>query len=430
MLSYLRPLAVEKRGVSEQQVSSAVIAGEILGPESPSTLRSPDNLEDQLKVYSVSALVYRCATIWSDEIVQVPFRIFKSKGRVLTEEVTSGPVWDLLEEINNQSAFAEFIYVSVLNLALTGNAFWWKVRDRSRRVRELWGLRPSEVEIERISQSSDLRYTWRPSDAGYKAYEFESSSIVHLRIPSPLSDVWGMGPVRPASDDIRADQQAKRSTLAMMDNSAMPIGYLKSDQVVTEQQSKIIRQQWREVYGGPRNAGRIAVLGHGSDFRAIAVQPRDLEYLNQRKLSRSGIINAFGIPPIYVGVESENFGNRREQRRQLWQDKLISIFSLVEGQITERLLRDFDRSYVGRFDYSKIDVFIEILGGMMETAERGVRNRIVTPNEARTLLIRPFCRDLQGDVVGGDDFIVPQRSIPSQTLFNGGSDVPASASDS
>jgi len=430
MLTYLRPLAIEKRGISAEMVSPEMIAGDILGPESPSTLRSPDNLEDQLKVFSVSALVYRCATIWADETVQVPFRIFRRKGSRLLDEVTEGPVWDLLGEINGNSAWSEFIYVSMLNLFLAGNAFWWKVRDSRGIVRELWSLKPSEIEIERDPQTWQLRYTWRPGDSGAKVYEFKMSSIVHLRLPSPLSDVWGMGAVRPASDDIRADQQAKRSTLAMMDNSAMPIGYLKSDQVVTETQAKAIRQQWREVYGGPRNAGRIAVLGHGSDFKPIAVQPRDLEYLNQRRLSRSGIMNAGGITPIYVGIESENFGNRREQRRQLWQDKLVPVHRLLDGQISERLLRDFDSSYVGFFDHSRIDIFVDIIGDMLTAAERGVRSRILTPNEARRVFVQPFCRDIQGDIIGGDDFLVAQKLIPSQRLFERGSNVSASAPNS
>jgi len=419
LLTPLKPLGVRKQAVPAERVRPEVIQGQILGPPGPFGIPPLEDLNDQLRVYRVSALVYRCATIWAEETIQVPLRIFRRAGRRLGAEVLDGPVWDLLGEINGLQAWAEFLYVSMLNLALAGNAFWWKVRDSRGRVVELWSLKPTEVRIEREGPLGGLRYGWRPSDAGGVEYVFNHSSIVHLRLPSPLSDVWGMAPVRPAADDIRADQQAKRSTLAMLDNSALPIGILSTQQDVTHTQAKELRDQWREVYGGPVNAGRIAVLGRGAEFKPVAVQPKDLEYLNQRRLSRAGIINAFGVPPIYVGIESENFGNRREQRRQLWQDKLVPMFRLMEGQLDEGLLRDFDPSFVSVLDESRTDIFADIIGTQVESATKAVQGRILTPNESRRVFIAPFLRDVQGDVVGGDDWLVPISMVPSKVVFAG-----------
>ena len=413
----LRSLAVQKRDVAAELVSSAIVAGAIMGPASPSHLMPLDNLEDQLRSYRVSSLIYRCSTIWAEEAIQVPLRIFKRKGRSFGEEVIDGPVWDLLGEVNGVHAWPEFFYVTVLNLALAGNAYWWKVRKRGRPV-ELWSLKPSEVQITR-DDFGVFTYHWTPSDAGMPTYTFKDTSIVHLRIPSPLDDVYGMSPIRPASDDIRADQQAKRSTLAMLDNSSLPIGTLTTDQDLTNDQAMDLRRSWRQIYGGPANAGRIAVLGRGTKFVPISIQPKDLEYLNQRKLSRSGIINAFGIPPIYVGVESENFGNRREQRRQLWQDKLVPLFRLIEGQITERLLRDFDPSYVAVLDETRVDVFVEIIAEQIDAAAKAVGARLMVPNEARRVFILPFLRDIQGPVVGGEDFLAPMSMVPVSAIMNG-----------
>jgi HK97 family phage portal protein len=418
LLTHLQPLALAKRDMRAEAVNPAVVSGAIMGPASPSTLMPLDNLEDQLRTYRVSSLIYRCASIWSEEAIQAPLRIYRRQGRSLGAEVVDGPVWDLLGEVNGVQAWPEFLYVTILNLALAGNAYWWKVRNRAGRVIELWSLKPSEVQIAR-DDFARFTYHWTPSDIGTQRYTFEESSIVHLRLPSPLDDVHGMSPVRPASDDIRADQQAKRSTLAMLDNSSLPIGTLTTEQDLTEDQAGELRRSWRQIYGGPANTGRIAVLGRGAKFVPISVQPKDLEYLNQRKLSRSGIINAFGIPPIYVGVESENFGNRREQRRQLWQDKLVPIFRLLEGQITERLLRDFDPSYVAVLDESRVDVFVEILGEQIETASKAVGSRLMVPNEARRIFISPFLRDVQGPVVGGEDFIAPMSMVPVSAIMAG-----------
>lgn len=420
LLASLKLLAIQKQALPALRVDPGIIQGSIMGPSGPSAIFALEDLEDQLRVYRVSALVYRCASIWAEETIQIPLRIFRwgPSGR-LGPEVLDGPVWQLLDSINGLQAWPEFLYLTMLNLALTGNAFWWKVRNRRGVVVELWSLKPTEIKIERMPGSAELRYEWRPSDMGSVAYVFDQSSIVHLRIPSPLSDVWGMSPVRPAADDIRADQQAKRSTLGMLDNSALPAGVLVSSQDLSDEQAGMIRRQWREVYGGPANVGRIAVLGRGAEFKTIAVQPKDIEYLNQRKLSRAGIINAFGIPPIYVGIESENFGNRREQRRQLWQDKLVPLFRLIEGQITERLLRDFDASYVAVLDEMRTDIFVGIIGEQIETATKAVNGRLMTPNESRRTFLAPFLRDVQGDLDGGDEFLVPMSMVPASRVFSG-----------
>lgn len=419
LLTALRPLAVQKRQPTQEEVQ--VIEGAILGPPGPFGIPPLDDLTDQLRVFRTSALVYRAATIWAEETIQVPMRIFEQHGRTLGAEVLEGPVWNLLGEINGFQAWPEFLYVTMLNLALTGNAFWWKVRNRRGVPVELWSLKPTEIRTERVGDTASLQYRWFPTEIGHPTagYLFDQASIVHLRLPSPLSDVWGMAPVRPAADDIRADQQAKRSTLGMMDNSALPAGVLTSQQDIGEEQAALIRRQWREVYGGPANTGRIAVLGRGADFKPIAVQPKDLEYLNQRKFSRAGILAAFGTPPIYFGVESENFGNRREQRRQLWQDKLVPLFRLLEGQLTERLLRDFDPTYIAVLDESRTDVFVEIIGDQMKTADTAVRARLMTPNESRRVFIQPFLRDVQGPVEGGNDFLVPLNMVPSRYVNSG-----------
>lgn len=418
LLTHMQPLAIAKRDIAAESVSPWTVGGAILGPASPSMLMPLDNFEDQLRTYRISSLIFRCASIWSEEAIQVPLRVFKRDGRAIGEEVVDGPVWYLLGEVNGVQAWPEFFYVSVLNLALTGNAYWWKVRNVRGQVVELWSLKPSEVQITRDDFAS-FTYHWTPGDQGGQSYSFKDSSIVHLRLPSPLDDVFGISPIRPASDDIRADQQAKRSTLAMLDNSALPIGVISTEQDLGVEQAKEIRQTWRQIYGGPPNSGRVAVLGRGAKFIPISVQPKDLEYLNQRKLSRSGIINAFGIPPIYVGVESENFGNRREQRRQLWQDKLVPIFRLLEGQITERLLRDFDPSYVAVLDESRVDVFVEILGEHIDTATKAVNSRLMVPDEARRVFIAPFLRDIQGPVVGGKDFLAPMSMVPVSAIMEG-----------
>lgn len=357
----------------------------------------PDDYTDQLRSFRVSTLVYRCAQLWAESILQAPLRIFEVRDQKVIKEITNGDIWDVLTEVNGHMAYHEWMYVNILNMALTGNSYTWKVRNRIGQVVELWPMRPDEFEISYdplFDPKGKLRYDWRPISTGGVSgkggpYQFKSTSILHLRLPSPLSNVYGTGPVRPSHDDIIADQQAKRSTVTMLTNEGIPAGVLQTDQTLTKDQADIIKERWRDAHAGPERRGKIAVLGAGTKFVPITVSPKDIEWLNQRKLSRAGILMSFGVPPIYGGMEGENFANRKEQRLLFWQDTIRPKLRLVEAQMTEFFARDFNPYYVIKFDESRVDAFVEALIGRIGAAVQAANpvSRVMRPYEVRERIL-------------------------------------------
>lgn len=383
-----------------------------------------DNYTDQMRVYRVSALVYRCAQLWAESILQAPVKILRMRDGKVIEEITSGPVINVLREINGHVSFAEWMYVNVLHLALTGNAYTWKVRNRAGRIVELWPLRPDEIWIRYdpfFDPVGKLRYEWRPFSGGIGGhggmYTFKRHNLLHLRLPSPVSQVFGTSPLRASADDVLADQQAKKSTLSWLENEGVPAGVLQTDQVLTPDQAELIKTRWRDAHSGVERKGKVAVLGAGTKFTPIAITPKDIEWLNQRKLSRAGILMSFGVPPIYAGMEGENFANRKEQRLLFWQDTIRPKLRLLEGQLTEFFLRDFGQDLVWRFDETRIDAFIEAFAGRVVAATRAADpgRRVLRPFEARQLIL-----GVEERFEGDDEFLVPGNMLPSETILEGG----------
>jgi HK97 family phage portal protein len=398
------------------------VVGSTLGGFAPQP--KPDDFTDQMKAFRVSALVFRCAQLWAEAFMQAPVRVWRRRNRRMVEEITSGPVWSVLEEINGVYSMHEWMYINIVNLALTGNAYTWKVRSRQEKVVELWPLRPDEIEIAydpTFDPRGKLRYDWRPvSTGGFTGkggpWHFKSSSILHLRLPSPLSPVFGQGPVRPSHDDILADQQAKRTTLSWLANDGVPAGVLQTDQTLTQDQAELIKERWRESHVGPDRRGKVAVLGAGTKFVPIVVTPKDIEWLNQRKLSRAGILTAFGVPPIYAGMEGENFANRKEQRMLFWQDTIRPKLRLIEAQLTEFLMRDFDPEYVWVFDENKVDAFIDLIAGRMDAAVTAAdpMTRIMKPYEVRQRLL-----GIEERYEGDDKWFVPTSLVTDDIVLEG-----------
>ena len=72
------------------------------------------------------------------------------------EDVPSHPVLDVLYQANSMMSKSMLFYNLAGYLNLTGDAFWWLVRDRQGEIAEIWPLRPDLVEIKTDKGGSEI----------------------------------------------------------------------------------------------------------------------------------------------------------------------------------------------------------------------------------------------------------------------------------
>ena len=93
----------------------------------------------QLAIYSKSLYVYACVRKIAEKTASQDIRLFQitnSKGD--KKEITSHPALDLLYRVNPFQTKSEFLEQTMINLKLSGDAFWWKIRNERGQVAELW----------------------------------------------------------------------------------------------------------------------------------------------------------------------------------------------------------------------------------------------------------------------------------------------------
>jgi len=101
-----------------------------------------------LETYEKSLYVYACVSKIAEKIGSIDiqlYQILNSKGDV--KELVSHPALDLIYKVNPFQTKTEFLETTIINLKLAGNAFWYKVRNNSKQVVELWNLRPDKITI-------------------------------------------------------------------------------------------------------------------------------------------------------------------------------------------------------------------------------------------------------------------------------------------
>ena len=75
-----------------------------------------------------------------------------------------------------------------------------------------------------------------------------------------------------------------------------------------------VRDSWHKVYGGSRNAGKVAVLEEGMKYQQIGIPPEEAQFLETRKFQINEIARMYRIPPHMVGdLEKSSFSNIEQQ---------------------------------------------------------------------------------------------------------------------
>lgn len=75
-----------------------------------------------------------------------------------------------------------------------------------------------------------------------------------------------------------------------------------------------VRDSWHSVYGGSKNAGKVAVLEEGMKYQQIGIPPEEAQFLETRKFQINEIARMYRIPPHMVGdLEKSSFSNIEQQ---------------------------------------------------------------------------------------------------------------------
>ena len=75
-----------------------------------------------------------------------------------------------------------------------------------------------------------------------------------------------------------------------------------------------VRESWQSVYGGSKNAGKVAVLEEGMKYQQIGIPPEEAQFLETRKFQINEIARLYRIPPHMVGdLDKSSFSNIEQQ---------------------------------------------------------------------------------------------------------------------
>ncbi|MBO9588270.1 phage portal protein [Devosia sp.] len=303
-------------------------------------------------------VVYRCVRLIAETANRVPLTV-RVDGKVVSEH----PLKALLQRPNGRQSGAEMLEAVYAYLQTAGNAYLQAgIVDGG--VKALFVLRPDRMRVVAGGDGWPVAYDYT---AGGKTVRISQESaplpgILHMALFHPMDDHYGMGPLEAAQTSLDIHNASAQWNKALLDNAARPSGalvYSAGGGTLTEEQFRRLKEELEENFSGAANAGRPMVLDGGIDWKAIAMSPREMDFIEARHAAARDIALAFGVPPMLLGIPGDNtYANLAEANRALWRQTLVPLVVRVSQELSLWLGPAFEGAEVVP-DFDEVEALAE-----------------------------------------------------------------------
>lgn len=388
-----------------------------LGLEKDQGVSHPHDYGTQLRTYSNVWSVASCLFAIMDagsEPELVVERLIKAGDDREWEPADDSRTAQLLRDVNPFMTEGMLRKQTLLELGLTGNAYWALEKAGQGEVREIWPLRAAEVKV--LPDSKEFVKGYRHTVGG-NFTDYEADEVVHFKYPNPLNYYYGQSTLRAVIPAANTEVYVQDYNFHIFEHRGNPGGILMVSKehpaYHDEDERKRLSEDWKKTHSGAEQSGKTAVLPEGLTYETIVMSPDEMQAIETSTMTTRQIASAFNVPPVTIGVyEDVNYATADQQDRKFW-GAIRSRLKDLAGTLNEFFVR-----YVGeegvrvRFDFSEIEALQEDQTAKTNRILSELDAGSITINEARADLGR--APDVEAGV--GDIHWLPMNKLPAGSL--------------
>ena len=284
---------------------------------------------DAMSAFAAFPFVYACVDAIASDLSGLPLRAVRGSGES-AQPLDSHPALDLFASPSTRVSSGLFRRQMITDYILTGDAYALIAGEREPQA--ILRMAPQRVRVIPWTDGQPGSYEY---DRSGETARYSFDEVMHIRSPSwedDPSSLYGTGAIRPLDTDLRTEQASILSAQATA-KIGRPSGIISPSED-GDRRSKEQIARMRAAYEKQLKAqSGVLFLGGAASFQQLAWSPRDLEFQEQRKMTREAVLATFSVPPTRVGLPSANFATAREQNRMYW-TTLIGRSRMIDVELS------------------------------------------------------------------------------------------------
>jgi HK97 family phage portal protein len=324
--------------------------------------------------------VYSCVTIIASDIAKMEIDLVQEEASGICTEVENSPAFlPVLRKPNRFQTRIKLIEQWVVSKLLFGNAYILKSRDGRGVVTGLFVLDPQRV-VPLVAQSGDIYYQL---SADYlsglqEAIVVPASEIIHDRMVCLWHPLVGVSPIYACGYSATMGTRIQRNSTTFFANQSRPSGILTAPSSITDETAIRLKRDWDENFTGV-NSGKVAVLGDGLKYEAMAVPAVDAQLIDQLRWTVEDVARCFHVPIYKIGGPIPPQTTIDGLNQAYYSDCLQALIESMEASLDEGL--SLPSGYYTEFD---LDGLMRMdTAARYEALNKAVAGGWMSPDEAR-----------------------------------------------
>jgi len=368
------------------------------------------NMELRSETLLAFSAVYSCITLIASDVSKIGLRLVEEKEDDIWVEIDVPAFSPVLRKPNHYQTRIKFIEQWVTSKLIHGNTYVLKERDQRGVVIAMYILDPTRTKP-LVSDDGSVYYQCNSDKlSGVEStVTIPASEIIHDTMVCLYHPLCGISPLTACALAASQGLAIQNNSQRFFQNGSNPGGVLTAPGAISDDTAKRLKDYWEANYTG-QNVGKVAVLGDGLKYEAMAVKAVEAQLIEQLKWSAETVCSVFHVPPYMVGVGTmPTYNNIEALNQQYYSQCLQVLLECIELLLDEGLGltkvtghtygTEFELEDLLRMDTAtKVKSWNELVGG-----------GIASPNEAREAFNLP-------PVEGGESPLIQQQNYSLAAL--------------
>jgi HK97 family phage portal protein len=346
---------------------------------------------------AMNVIAYRCVQLRARAGASVPF-IAGSRMGDATSVREQSPLARLLGPPPGGPApkmsAAKLLRWTFAQKIVTGRRAWEIETDDAGRPVAFWPLAAAHLRATPSSAGTDWFRVFEYGPA-HDPVQFKPDEVFYGWEPSGIDFRQPESELQSARFDLSLINLCDRHSIGFLRNNAVPAAIITTTEFPSDEAKQKFLRNWSAEFGGPENAGRVALnevgddgdgpVGDSIDVKVLGLSAKDSRLIEQRKELVREVAIALGTPFSKLDASGRTFDNADAEDRDWWENtilpELIDLQDDINMQLAPRL-----GSEVGWFDLRGVRALQRRYQPITQTvgAPSLVQAQIMQINEART----------------------------------------------